>query len=150
MAGLSFREECPQIRPMGLANSSGPVCGTEMQGAVAFINAGQPRPSIRPGEAPARCPPHWSIACRLRHHFPGQIAIDNRSLSFTVWSSSLQEGHDVEPEGMGVEYVLIGSIALLIGFCLGVLVMRLLDAFDPDEPPRRTPADAHDAAPSRR
>jgi hypothetical protein len=31
---------------------------------------------------------------------------------------------------MGVEYVLIVSFALLIGFCLGVLVMVLLESSD--------------------
>jgi hypothetical protein len=49
-----------------------------------------------------------------------------------------------------VEYVLIVSFALLIGFCLGVLVMILLETSDPAQPARRAPLRGHEASPSRR
>jgi hypothetical protein len=39
-------------------------------------------------------------------------------------------------------YLLIASVALVTGVCLGVLLMRLLDASDPDEWWGRTRAHA--------
>jgi len=39
-----------------------------------------------------------------------------------------------------MDYVFIASVALVIGFFLGVLVIRLLQIFDPDEPPGRVAA----------
>jgi len=43
-----------------------------------------------------------------------------------------------------MECILIaGGVGLLIGFCLGVLLMRLLDLCDPDESAGRTRAHAH-------
>lgn len=41
-----------------------------------------------------------------------------------------------------MDYLLIASVALVIGFCLGVLVLRLLDASDPDDSSGRTRAHA--------
>jgi uncharacterized protein involved in exopolysaccharide biosynthesis len=49
-----------------------------------------------------------------------------------------------------VEYVLIVSFALLIGFCLGVLVMMLLEASDAKEPSGRAPLRVQEVSPSRR
>jgi len=56
----------------------------------------------------------------------------------------------VGPEGTGVEYGLIVSFALLIGFCLGVLVMTLLDASEAKERSGRAAVRVHEASPSRR
>jgi F0F1-type ATP synthase assembly protein I len=49
-----------------------------------------------------------------------------------------------------VEYGLIVSFALLIGFCLGVLVMTLLDASEAKERSGRAAVRVHEASPSRR
>jgi hypothetical protein len=49
-----------------------------------------------------------------------------------------------------VEYVLIVSFALLIGFCLGVLVMMLLDSPGATGSRSRTRLRVHEASPSRR
>jgi hypothetical protein len=39
--------------------------------------------------------------------------------------------------------LMIAGLALFMGFCLGVLVMRLLDLCDPDESSGQTGAHAH-------
>ena len=50
-----------------------------------------------------------------------------------------------------MEYVLIVGFAVLVGFCLGVLVMMLLETSDTKEPPGRAPLRVHGgASPSRR
>jgi hypothetical protein len=79
-----------------------------------------------------------------------KIAFDIPAPSSTLTSSWPDRSYRVELEGTGVEYVLIVSVALLIGFCLGVLVMTLLETSDPAQPPRRAPLRVHEASPSRR
>lgn len=49
-----------------------------------------------------------------------------------------------------MEYVLIVGFAVLVGFCLGVLVMMLLETSDTKEPPGRARLRVHEASPSRR
>lgn len=49
-----------------------------------------------------------------------------------------------------MEYVLIVSFALLIGFCLGILVMMLLELPDATGSPSRVGVRVHGAGPSRR
>ncbi len=54
------------------------------------------------------------------------------------------------PEGTRVEYVLIVSFAVLIGFCLGVLVMVLLESSEAAGSAGRAPLRVRDVRPSRR
>jgi hypothetical protein len=81
---------------------------------------------------------------------PQKIAFDIPAPFSTLKSSWPDQKHRVEPEGTGVAYVLIVSFALLIGFCLGVLVMILLETSDSAQPARSAPLRAHEASPSRR
>jgi hypothetical protein len=49
-----------------------------------------------------------------------------------------------------VEYVLIVSFALLVGFCLGVLVMMLLELPEATGSPSRIRVGVHGTGPSQR
>jgi len=89
-----------------------------------------------------------SEAAALNAH--QKIAFDIPAPFSRLKSSWPGQRHRVELEGTGVEYVLIVSFALLIGFCLGVLVMILLETSDPAQPARRAPLRVHEASPSRR
>ncbi|MBS1115972.1 MAG: hypothetical protein H6Q87_356 [candidate division NC10 bacterium] len=89
-----------------------------------------------------------SEAAALNAH--QKIAFDIPAPFSRLKSSWPGQRHRVELEGTGVEYVLIVSFALLIGFCLGVLVMILLETSDPAQPARRAPLRGHEVSPSRR
>lgn len=45
-----------------------------------------------------------------------------------------------------MEHVLVVSVALFLGFNLGVLVVRLLDPSDPNDSPERLRAHVHTAS----
>jgi len=79
-----------------------------------------------------------------------KIAFDIPAPFSTLKSSGPDQRHRVALEGTGVEYVLIVSVALLIGFCLGVLVMIPLETSDPAQPARRAQLRVHATRPSRR
>ena len=79
-----------------------------------------------------------------------KIAFDIPAPFSTLKPSWADHRHRGELEGTGVEYVLIVNCALLIGFCLGVLVMILLETSDPAQPARRAPLRGHEVSPSRR
>jgi hypothetical protein len=78
------------------------------------------------------------------------IFIDIREPFFTLWPSFRPLWQETRREGRGMEYVLIVSFALIIGFVLGLLTTTILGVSSRDETLRREPVRVQSASTLRR
>ena len=70
------------------------------------------------------------------------FVLDIRAPFFRLCLCNRVAAHRVGWEGVVMEYVLVAGTALVLGFRLGVLVVRRLGASGPDESPGRVPGHA--------